>query len=93
VRIDAAFVEKARERIGVAMGDEHALGPGVCDRRRERIPVRVVGQREPAIVAAAAARAADAHPSRGERGGMVAKPAHPDAAARRERRDDQLPGE
>src|SRR5436309_11040315 len=61
-----ALAEEPRQLLRVAVGDEHAPGPRVLDRAEERRPVRVVGEDEAAVVSLAPARAAHAHPARGE---------------------------
>lgn len=72
-----------------AMRDEHALRARAGDRLLQPGPVRVVRHHEAAVHAAPPARAAQLHPSAGERIGIVAEAAHPRRALRRRRGQHQ----
>src|SRR5580765_3603891 len=64
--VEASLAQVARERFGVTVRREDAVGSAFVDGLQECRPVGVIGEHEPPVVPALPADASDAHQTRCE---------------------------
>lgn len=78
----ALLAQPSGEDVGVAVGGDDLLGPGVGDGTIEALPVRMVREEEAPVGSAAAAGAPHGHPARSDADRAGLESLHPDRASR-----------